>query len=261
MMRRCLPCVGLVVFLGCFTFVIVPEYEKPPAHPKTPLAAGALPTVVIDPGHGGNDEGTKYYHLAEKDMTLDLAFRLERSLQNLNFPTVLTRRVDRYVSLSERVAVANRYENSLFVSLHFNQSNVSTVTGAETFYADEKIQPRQDWTWIGFFSRADGPRLDDGETLAGFIQASLVMRMEAVNRGIRGRSLYVVRHTRAPAVLIEAGFISNPVENQMLRNERYRQRIANAIAEGIVNYQKSTSAPGTDPTLASSEPLQVKSED
>jgi len=253
--------VGLVVFLGCFSFIIVPDYEKPSSQDKPLPSADVLPTVIIDPGHGGKDEGTKYYHLAEKDMTLDLAFRLEKSLRNLNFPTVLTRRVDRYISLAERVEIGNKYDRSLSVSLHFNQSDVSTVTGAETFYADRKIQPSQDWTWIGFFNRADTLELDDGEALAGFIQASLVMRMDAVNRGIRGRPLHVVRHTRAPAVLVEAGFISNPVENQMLRNEQYRQRLANAIAEGIVNYQKEVGRSLPDSKLASSAQVSAKSKD
>jgi N-acetylmuramoyl-L-alanine amidase len=245
--------VGLVVFLGCFTFVIAPELDRTPQREKILPTSDALPTVVIDPGHGGNDEGTKFYHLAEKDVTLDLAQRLEKTLRSLKFSTVLTRRDDHYVALCDRVAVANKIENVIFISLHFNSSSSGIYSGVETFYADQKLPPSQDWTWMGIFSRADQPQLDNGETLAGFVQAALVTKLNAANRGIRGRPLYVVRHTRAPAVLVEGGFISNPLENQLLRNDEYKQRMANAIAEGIVNYERTVRQSLPTPKLASSQ--------
>jgi N-acetylmuramoyl-L-alanine amidase len=257
-MRHCIPCVGLVVFLGCFTFIIVPDSDDPASQNRPAPASDALPAIVIDPGHGGTDEGTKYYGLAEKEVTLDVARKLERTLQNFGFQTTLTRRDDRYMSLAERVAIANKVENSVFVSIHFNQSTAGNVTGAETFYADQKLPPSQDWTWVGFFSRADTPSLDNGETLAGFIQASLVTRMDAVNRGINSQALYVVRHTRAPAALVEAGFISNSMENQLLRDDAYRQRLANSIAEGIMSYVRTTRQPGAPGKLASAQGIVPK---
>src|SRR5438067_2502465 len=134
-MRQCIPCVGLVVFLGCFTFIIAPDFERPAATPpKNAASRDALPTIVIDPGHGGNDEGTKFYHLAEKDLTLDIAQRLEATMQRFNFPTVMTRRDDHYIALNERVAVANKIANAVFVSIHFNSSTVAAVGGVETFF-------------------------------------------------------------------------------------------------------------------------------
>lgn len=250
-MSRCLPCVGLVVFLGCFTFVIVPDFDNPAAPEKQPLATEGWPTVVIDPGHGGVDEGTEFFHLAEKDMTLDVALRLEHILRGFSLPTVLTRRDDHYVALPDRVAVANKVSNSIFVSIHFNQSSSPAAGGVETYYADQKLPPSQDWTWLGFFSRSDTPILDNGETLAGYIQASLVMRMDATNRGIKSKALYVVRHTRQPAALVEAGFLSNPLENQLLRDADYRQRLATSIAEGIMSYIRTTPSPAAPSKLAS----------
>ncbi len=252
-MRRCLPCVGLVVFLGCFSFVIVPDFGSQVARSRQPTSADGVPTVVIDPGHGGVDEGTEFFHLAEKDMTLDIALRLEKTLETLGVKTALTRRDDHYVPLSQRVAIANKIDNALFVSIHFNQSSSSAVSGAETFYADQKMPPGQEWTWFGFFRDANTPELDNGESLAGFIQASLVMRMDAVNRGIKSKALYVVRHTRAPAALVEAGFISNPLENQLLQEADYRQRLANSIADGIVNYIRTSRHPAGPAKLASIE--------
>ena len=130
-MRQGLPCVGLVVFLGCFTFLVAPDdnfiprpVSSTPAHaiaeaqapaPK-PLPLSALPIVVIDPGHGGLDEGTAWYGLREKDMTLDVAQRLQRLLGDLHISSVLTRTSDVYVPLAERVEISNRQDNVLFVS-------------------------------------------------------------------------------------------------------------------------------------------------
>jgi N-acetylmuramoyl-L-alanine amidase len=253
-----MPCVGLIVFMGCFTFLVAPDDDLAPGNlvphlaPHTslglhsnPLAHKVLPpagtpVVVIDPGHGGVDDGTKYFGLAEKDVTLDVAQRLERLLKQDQIATVLTRRDDVYVPLPERVQIANdiseNNSNVIFVSIHFNQSPVESVDGIETYYADEKIPPASDWTWIGFFTHSEDQQLDLGENLAAFIQNSLVSKMMATNRGIKSRSLFVVRHTRMPAVLVEGGFLSNKVQNQMLRNDGYRDSIAQGIASGIVAY-------------------------
>jgi N-acetylmuramoyl-L-alanine amidase len=251
-----MPCVGLVVLVGCFTFVVVPDEEHqlspPPIAPRN-----IMPTVVIDPGHGGNDGGAKTNGLVEKEVALDVALRLEKALNAYNFPTALTRKGDEYVSLPDRVAIANQFEHSLFVSIHFNQSRLSGVGGVETFYADQKMPQEQDWTFIGFFSKPPPQTLDNGSTLAGFIQASLVMKMDPVNRGIKTRCLYVVRHTRAPAALIEGGFLSNPLEAQLLKNSDYRDRLAAAIAEGILSYQRTR--PGESaPALADAQSLETR---
>ena len=259
LVRNAVPCVGLVVFFGCFSFIIAPDpnvapspgqkIAEAPAKESTPT--NALPTVVIDPGHGGVDEGTAYYGLAEKDLTLDVAQRLERILQSVRISTVLTRHDDQYVALPARVAVANQIQNAIFVSIHFNQSRSEPVDGIETYYADQKLPPAPDWTWVGFFNRPEEPALDNGENLAADVQASLASRMLIPNRGIKSKALYVVRHTRAPAILVEGGFISNRLENQMLRNDSYRERLATAVAAGIVTYIQTTHPATAVPRVAS----------
>jgi N-acetylmuramoyl-L-alanine amidase len=253
-----MPCVGLIVVMGCFSFVIAPDDNFAPVRPPQHAAkAGAHltemappdrevvqgsgpPTVVIDPGHGGIDDGTKYFGLAEKDVTLDVGQRLERILDGLHVKTVLTRRDDVYVSLPERAEIANleagTNSNVIYVSIHFNQSAVESVDGIETYYADKKIPPPTDWTWVGFFDRPEDEELDRGENLAADIQSALVSRMMETNRGIKSRSLFVTRHTRMPAVLVEGGFLSNKIENQLLRNDAYRDRIAQGLAAGILTY-------------------------
>jgi N-acetylmuramoyl-L-alanine amidase len=247
-MRNAMPCVGLVVLGGCLTFIVAPD-EQPFFDSPQALRA-AFPTVVIDPGHGGRDDGARGNGLVEKQLTLDVAGRTEALLKQFGFQTVLTRTDDAYVPLAERASIANRIDNSIFVSIHFNHA--SAGAGIETFYASEKVPPENAWTWVGFFSKPQqAAALDTGETLAGFIQASMVMRTDAVNRGIRGRPLYVVRHTRCPAALVECGFISNPFEARLIANTEYRDRLAKAIAEGVMSYTKSRPRPSaTPPSLA-----------
>lgn len=233
-----MPCVGLVVLAGCLTFIVAPD-EGPSTEARIQSALNALPTVVIDPGHGGKDEGATANGLVEKNLSLDVAQRVEKILKPFNFPVILTRRDDIFIPLEERAAIANRLENAVFVSIHFNHARDRVSTGVETFYAPAKVLPNDPLTWVGFFNKPETPPLDNGETLAGFIQASLVLRTDAVNRGIKSRELYVVRHTRCPAVLVEGGFINNPLEATLISNGEYRQRLASAIAEGIMSYQKT----------------------
>ena len=253
--RHGMPCVGLIVVAGCFTFLVAPENDfGPAAHGNRDVMPGSGPvTVVIDPGHGGIDDGTKYYGLAEKDVTLDVGERLERVLKGFHVQTVLTRREDVYVSLPERVEIANRLaetnRNVIFVSIHLDQSPVESVDGIETYYADQKLPQPADWTWVGYFSRPEEEELDRGENLAVALQGALTSRMFVANRGIKSRSLFVVRHTRMPAVLVEGGFLSNKVENQMLRDDGYRDRLAQGLAAGILTYTQGMH-PAPAPRLA-----------
>lgn len=240
-----LPCVGLVVLGGCLTFVVIPDdldsTEDQANSEKTAsgLRTGKLPLIVLDPGHGGKDDGAKGNGLVEKDLTLDLANRTARLLKSVGFPTVLTRTDNVFISLEDRARIGNDAgEQALFISLHFNSDNSSTSTGVETFYAREKITPLEPWSFAGFFTSPEKAPLDNGEHLAGAIHASLTTRTEARNRGIHARDFYVVRHVRCPSVLIEGGFISNAFEAQLLAGEGYRDRLAGGIAEGVMLYHK-----------------------
>jgi N-acetylmuramoyl-L-alanine amidase len=185
-----------------------------------------------------------------------VAERLERLLKATGVDTVLTRRQDVYVPLPERAEIANRLgesnSNVIFVSIHFNQAADEGVDGIETYYADQKVPLATDWTWVGFFSRPEDEALDRGENLASDIQRALTLQMMAVNRGIKSRPLFVVRHTRMPAVLVEGGFLSNKIENQMLRNDGYRDRLAQGLATGIMNYIQ-TMHPAAAPRLATAD--------
>ena len=246
-MRNAMPCVGLVVLGGCLTFIVAPDETATLESRLNSALRPGFPTVVIDPGHGGNDEGARANGFKEKDLSLDVAFRVEKLLGAFNFPTVLTRRGDTYVSLAERTAIANKIDNAIFVSIHFNQSRYQAATGVETFYASDKVPPESAWTWMGFFNRPEPAPDDNGEDLAAYIQASLVTRTDAMNRGIKPRDLFVVRHTRCPAVLVEGGFMNNSLDARLLGNTEYRDRLAKAIAEGVMTYQKNRPRPGVAP--------------
>lgn len=253
-MENAMPCVGLVVLAGCLTFVIAPD-EQPSMDSRISVALDpALPTIVIDPGHGGRDAGAKANGLVEKEVTLDLALRVERLLKTFGFKTKLTRRDDTYLTLQERAAIANQVEHSFFVSLHFNKSSPA-ASGVETYYATEKVSPEAAWSWVGYFNKSGPPAgVDNGETLAGYLQTALVNRTETGNRGIKARELYVVRHTRAPAVLIEAGFLSNPFDARLIGAPEYRDRLAAAIVEGIIQFHKTQPRPKPPTQLVKAAP-------
>ena len=232
--QSCLACVGLIVLVGCFTVVIVPESEF--GEHSFPLSR--LPVVVIDAGHGGRDEGAKNRGVQEKTLTLEIALRLEQILNGRGFPTVQTRTEDVYVALADRADTANRVKGpAVFVSIHFNQGGDRDAAGIETFYADVKVPPVNDWTWVGFFSRSEP--LDTGEDLAADVQYAVVMKTGARDRGIRARHLYVTRHTQIPAILVEGGFISNPMESHLLNDDDYASSLAEGIADGITAWWRT----------------------
>ena len=173
----------------------------------------AFDTVVIDPGHGGNDEGTAWYHVAEKDTTLAVALRLEKLLQKNGIKCVLTRRTDTYVSLDERVEIANRHPNSLMVSIHFNGSPTAATSGFSTHY----------------FSQSPS-----GRFVARTIQEALDESHDTPNRGVDSQNYAVLVRTVGCAVLVECGFLSNRAEAAHFASDAGQQWLAEAISLGIM---------------------------
>lgn len=173
--------------------------------------------VVIDPGHGGADPGSHAFGLVEKNLTLDLAKRLEKILQSKGLSTELTRRTDVYVELEDRAEVANRKKGTIFVSLHFNGHTDRSIGGTETLY------------W---------PGSDSGRKLASYIQSELGRRLVTRNRGFKPERLKVLEATHGTAVLIECGFITNRWESQRSGAEWFRQILAEEIAQGILRYRE-----------------------
>ena len=169
--------------------------------------------VVIDAGHGGFDRGgIPRQRIAEKDMTLDVALRLRSILQKAGYRVVMTRDSDVFVTLGNRIGLANSYRDAIFICIHFNSATRAGANGIETY----------------FYGR-------DSYALASAIHYNLVGNTSTPNRGVRRRGYYVLRKARVPAVLVECGFLTNPAEGRNALSSGYRQSLADNIARGIRN--------------------------
>ena len=174
--------------------------------------AGKYTTVVIDPGHGGRDRGAKWGGVSEAYLNLKVAKKVEALLKAKKIPVRLTRRSDVYLTLAQRAAVANRYKDAIFVSIHFNAHNNTSIKGVETFYASAK-----------------------GKRIAANIQSRVSRHTKTRNRGIKyGMGFAVLNQTKCPAVLVECGFISNPYERRRCAQSWYQSLAARGIVEGII---------------------------
>jgi N-acetylmuramoyl-L-alanine amidase len=170
-------------------------------------------TIVIDPGHGGIDRGgIPGQRVPEKIMTLDVSQRLKSILQREGYRVLMTRDSDVFVPLGTRVSIANAQRNAIFVCVHFNSAPRAGANGIETY----------------FYSTESAP-------LAASIQSSVVHGAGTENRGVRRRGYFVLRRTTIPAVLVECGFLTNPTEAQYAQSAAYRQKLAQNIANGILN--------------------------
>lgn len=212
----------------------------------------AQPTIVIDAGHGGHDNGAVRNGLREKELTLDTALRLERKLRALGFPVVMTRRDDRFLELHERCKIANKIPRAIFVSIHFNDNVSAAGDGVETFYATEKVAPASEgWSLVSWLREKPEPApADNGLSLAHAVQNSVVSRLRAVDRGVKQARYVVIRQTRCPAVLVEGGFINNPAQARAIGKPDYREKLAAAIAEGVSAYQRQRVLEAQRPSIA-----------
>ena len=196
--------------------------------------------VVIDPGHGGQDSGAMVGGVAEKDLTLDLAQRVDRLLEEAGIATVMTRMDDSYISLAERAAMTNRVSACIVGGLHFNEGNKPVVSnGIETYYANHQIAPGGPiLPGCRFSERASGQKPNvESQNLASSVQDALIARTNAFNRGTKAEQFFVIANVRHPAVLVEGGFLSNKEDSQKLTSADYREKMAIAISEGILRYR------------------------
>ncbi len=232
--------IGLLLMLTSFAWL---QWTSPPAAAKRerapPSAHEPFPVVVLDPGHGGQDSGAMVGGILEKDLTLDVAQRVDRLLQSQGLATVMTRVGDSYVSLVDRASLTNRVPDCVLVSIHFNEGNKPVSSGVETYYADRQTQAgRPVISWLPFLQRiaAETPNLES-QSLAGFIQEALVARTKAADRGTKPEHFFVITNVRHPAVLVEGGFLTNKEDIARLSSIEYREQIATAISEGIIRYR------------------------
>ena len=230
-----------LLILGFSGFLAACAIGPRPAEVGTKDTSRSFRTVVVDAGHGGKDNGAyRKFGGAEKIATLDVAKRLSRKLRESDLKIVMTRSTDVFIPLEQRVAIENAQKNSIFVSIHFNDSRRRGIHGFETYYHSA-----------------------NSFDLAHRIQSKLMTIPHSANRGVHSANFRVLRLAKYPAVLVECGFLSNRLEGGEARDSEYREALADRIAEAIVEqrygpsvYHASKGAvaqpPGEGPGLAPS---------
>lgn len=210
-----------------------------------------LKTIVIDPGHGGKDPGKMNQRLKinEKTMTLDTARRLQQVLETMGYRVILTRSDDRQIGpdkvsdLQRRAEIANQAHADLFISLHFNavESGANRVTGVEVYTLTPQSQystadPEKDDD-RGAATAYPGNAMDHWNTVLGYqVYRAMLDELHTDDRGLKRARFAVLRYTTCPAILIESGFLSNDQEARRIATPAYRQKIAEAIADGVQAY-------------------------
>lgn len=210
--------------------------------PDRIATAKVFDTVIIDPGHGGSDFGAgSYCSPDEKLLTLDTAKRLGLLLKSAGFRVVFTRTSDVFIPLESRAHLANRYPNSIFVSLHFN-SGPSHAKGIETFCLSPRGTQSAMSSRLNYsdFRESSGNDCDENNILlASSVQGKLteLLSTDLEVRGVKRSRFTVLRECQRPAILVEGGFVTHPQEGRKLATSNYRQQLAEKVKQGILNYQ------------------------
>ncbi len=202
--------------------LLPPRFAKAPKQRSFPIVSAPIPNsdrprVIIDPGHGGYDSGAiGIGGLREKDVILPISLDVAEILGKQGIDVIMTRDNDNFISLEGRTDLANDLDADLFVSIHANSINLSRpdVSGLETYY------------------------YQSGRRLAELIHYSILNGVNIDDRGIRRARFYVLRHSIAPAVLVEVGFVTGADDASHLKDPNHRRQMAEAIARGIIEYIK-----------------------
>jgi N-acetylmuramoyl-L-alanine amidase len=227
------------------------------------LAERTGPLVVVDPGHGGDDQGARGPGgEQEKDITLAVSRLLVQRLQAAGIAARLTRESDDTLALVERTALANRLKADVFVSVHLNASPAKGARGAETYFMNadatdaqaaqaaerENATASSNGLELILWDLAHVANLNASSQLAGTIQGQLNALHGITDRGIKQAPFVVLTGATMPAALVEIGFLSNPDEAQRLLTPDFQAEIASAVAQAITSYVRSPQAAAT-PTV------------
>ncbi len=234
--------------------------EPDAALPLPELAAPAeLRTIVIDPGHGGDDVGASGSNgVLEKDVTMQVADRLRRTIEGrLGLRVVMTREGDRLVRLDERAALANNNKADLFISLHANASLSMEPSGAEVYYlsldddgAEARLPGTADRTVpvlgggarsieVVSWEMAQVRHLDQSASFATIVDSELRRHVAVRSASVQQAPLRVLVGANMPAVLVELGFLSNPTQERQLSSTRFQDALAQALFQSVVRYRTS----------------------
>lgn len=171
-------------------------------------------TIAIDPGHGGNDHGTTGTRgTAEKDINLLTAELLKSKLRSAGANVILTRESDEYVGLRSRVSVSNMQQADAFISIHYDATGDSSVSGFTTYYMNSKQKD-----------------------LAIYVHEGLAKTVDIRDRGVQQGNYLVLRENRQPAILLELGYLSNANEERTITTAFYREQATLGIYQGLIKY-------------------------
>ncbi|MCR4337900.1 MAG: N-acetylmuramoyl-L-alanine amidase [Candidatus Omnitrophica bacterium] len=214
--------------------------------------------VIVDAGHGGKDPGAvSRSGLKEKEIVLDIAKRLKEKLKDQGFSVDMTRTGDQFLSLGERTEIASQGQPDLFISIHANASPQRSVQGLEVYILRELTsrERREEQRLKNSHLLFKGLEMDghseaeeiiedmlysykraESNQLAKHLASEAAKMAKSKNRGIKSSGFFVLRNTLIPAILVEVGFITNPREENLLKTKSYREKIADGLAKGIVEY-------------------------
>ena len=243
------------------------RFNKAMDQPDVQVSGGALARqlahgvtrIVIDPGHGGKDPGAQGYlkGVVEKNVTLEISRRLARKIRKkLGCEVILTRNGDYYLSLKERIAIANRNNADLFISIHTNAHTKMASRGIATYSLDLandmdaiSVAARENATSARNISNIEdilsdlmnSAKQEGSNRLAGYVQEVMIKNLkrrygEVKNKGVKQAPFYVLTGSKMPSILVEVAFITNPKECRRLNTASYQEDVAHAIAKGIQHY-------------------------
>lgn len=215
-------------------------------------------TIILDPGHGGKDPGAIAHHTQEKDIALKIAINLKRLLNKYHpdVKVLMTRNRDRFVELEARTAFANKNRGDLFISIHLNASVRKKLGGIETYYLNFttdaealELAAKENQTSLKSISDLQAilndlmvnSKIKDSRDLASKVQFALIeetakSQHKMTNLGVKKAPFTVLIGAQMPSILIEAGFLTNRVENGFLNQLHYRKTIARGIYNGLSGY-------------------------
>ena len=231
MITRLILFIAIPLYAG-FCFAIE---EKPQGHPLS---------VVIDPGHGGNDQGTSVQTssrlIKESDLTLKLSQKIlkiikEKYPEQIN--ATVTRTKNRYIPLQKRIDISNQEKVDFYLSLHYNSAFSTAISGTEIFFPEDNKSDTRSATIL------DSIKQDLVET--GRIKQSLQFtnsltpNWKSAKVKIRRAPFYVLENAEAPSILIEVGYLTNPAEQKVLLTEAHQDLAAESIVKALLDFKES----------------------
>lgn len=229
-------------------------------------------TILIDPGHGGEEDGAVSTTqgeavprvIKEKDIALSIAKRIHELLQQKNYSVYLTRSIDRTVTLPERAAIAEKTRADLFISVHINSSPEGGAVGFETYYLDnhndvaiKKVEKTENIQSDGenivvqqilvdlVVDQTVSTSKPLAESIHSELKSDVGRKYKIPSRGVKPGLFYVLALSKRPGVLLEVGFISTQKERVRMMDPKFQDTYARAVVKGIENYIKKRNAKAT----------------